>query len=174
MDIVYISYAMKAFLSFGSVPRSGITRSYGNFSASQVAQWVKNLPAMQEMLEIWRRAWQPTPVFLPVKFHWQRGLAGYSPQVTKGQTRLKRLSTAQQGHFTFWHFKKLPDSQFSATTLSSHQLWMRIPISLQSSSTLVSVYASYYRHPVGYETIPHCGFDLHSLFSLFSLFVLIL
>ena len=48
MDIVYISYAMKAFLSFGSVPRSGITRSYGNFSASQVAQLVKNPPAMQE------------------------------------------------------------------------------------------------------------------------------
>ena len=27
----------------------------------------------------WRRAWQPTPVFLPVKFHGQRGLAGYGP-----------------------------------------------------------------------------------------------
>ena len=27
----------------------------------------------------WRRAWQPTPVFLPGKFHGQRGLAGYSP-----------------------------------------------------------------------------------------------
>ena len=25
------------------------------------------------------RAWQPTPVFLPGKFHGQRGLAGYSP-----------------------------------------------------------------------------------------------
>ena len=27
----------------------------------------------------WRRAWQPTPVFLPGKFHGQRSLAGYSP-----------------------------------------------------------------------------------------------
>ena len=28
----------------------------------------------------WRRKWQPTPVFLPLKFHGQRSLAGYSPQ----------------------------------------------------------------------------------------------
>ena len=28
---------------------------------------------------LWRRKWQPTPVFLPGKAHWQRRLAGYSP-----------------------------------------------------------------------------------------------
>ena len=28
----------------------------------------------------WRRAWQPTLVFLPGKSHGQRSLAGYSPQ----------------------------------------------------------------------------------------------
>ena len=28
----------------------------------------------------WRRAWQPTPVFLPGKVHGQRSLAGYSSQ----------------------------------------------------------------------------------------------
>ena len=28
----------------------------------------------------WRRAWQPTPVFLPREFHVQRNLSGYSPQ----------------------------------------------------------------------------------------------
>ena len=27
----------------------------------------------------WRRKWQPTPVFLPGKFHGQRSLVGYSP-----------------------------------------------------------------------------------------------
>ena len=27
----------------------------------------------------WKRAWQPTPVFLPGKFHRQRSLAGCSP-----------------------------------------------------------------------------------------------
>ena len=33
--------------------------------------WVGKIP--------WRRAWQPTPVFLPGESHGQRSLAGYSP-----------------------------------------------------------------------------------------------
>ena len=28
---------------------------------------------------VWRRRWQPTPVFLLEKFHGQRSLVGYSP-----------------------------------------------------------------------------------------------
>ena len=28
---------------------------------------------------LWRRKWQPIPVFLPGKSHGQRSLAGYSP-----------------------------------------------------------------------------------------------
>ena len=31
----------------------------------------------------WRRAWPPTLVFLPGKFHGQRSLAGYSPWSSK-------------------------------------------------------------------------------------------
>ena len=27
----------------------------------------------------WRRKWQPTPIFLPGRFHGQRSLVGYSP-----------------------------------------------------------------------------------------------
>ena len=50
---------------------------------------VKNLPVMQDMQKTqfhpwvgkihWRRAWQPTPKFLPGKSNAQRSLAGYSP-----------------------------------------------------------------------------------------------
>ena len=29
---------------------------------------------------IWRRKWQPTPVFLPGEFQGQRSLVGHSPQ----------------------------------------------------------------------------------------------
>ena len=32
---------------------------------------------------LWRRAWQPTPVFLPAESHGQRNLAGYSPWGSK-------------------------------------------------------------------------------------------
>ena len=39
---------------------------------------VKNLPARFGKIP-WRRAWQPTPVFLPGESHGQRRLAGCSP-----------------------------------------------------------------------------------------------
>ena len=32
---------------------------------------------------LWRREWQPAPVFLSGKFHGQRSLAGYSPRSHK-------------------------------------------------------------------------------------------
>ena len=55
--------------------------------------WVGKIP--------WRRAWQPTSVFLPGESHGQRGLVGYGlwslkeSGVAKSQARLKWLSTAQ-------------------------------------------------------------------------------
>ena len=36
----------------------------------------------------WRRAWQPSPVFLPGEFHGQRSLAGCSHGVAKSRTQL--------------------------------------------------------------------------------------
>ena len=60
--------------------------SYPVLGISLVAQMVKPLPAMQEAWvqslvweDPWRRKWQPSPIFLPLKFHRQRSLAGYSP-----------------------------------------------------------------------------------------------
>ena len=40
--------------------------------------WVGKIP--------WRRKWQPTPVFLPIKSHGQRSLEGYSPRDHKRVT----------------------------------------------------------------------------------------
>ena len=58
---------------------------------SQVVLVVKNLPANGGDVRFvglipglgrfpWRKAWQPTPVFLPRESHGQRSLVGYSPQ----------------------------------------------------------------------------------------------
>ena len=33
----------------------------------------------KQLLVGWRRAWQPTTVFLPGEFHGQRSLTGYTP-----------------------------------------------------------------------------------------------
>ena len=41
----------------------------------------------------WRGKWQPTPVFLPEKFHGQRSLAGYSPWGPKDLDTAERLIT---------------------------------------------------------------------------------
>ena len=64
---------------------------------------VKNLPANARRHKrhrfnpwvgkiAWRRAWHPTPIFLPGESHGQRRLVGYRPWVTQSWTRLKQLS----------------------------------------------------------------------------------
>jgi len=61
------------------------------YRASQVALAVKNPPANAgDLSDVgwipgsgkipWRRAWQPTPVFLPRESHGQRRVVGYSPK----------------------------------------------------------------------------------------------
>ena len=65
------------------------THIYTYTYVSQVALVVKNPPANSGNIRgmnsglrkfPWRRARQPTPVFLPGESHEQRSLAGYSPQ----------------------------------------------------------------------------------------------
>ena len=85
----------------GRSPGEGIGYSLQYSWASLVAQMVKNLPECrfinaediacslpQSMGDgfhpwvrkiPWRRAWQPTPVFLPGESHGQRSLVGCSP-----------------------------------------------------------------------------------------------
>ena len=80
---------------------------------------------MQETQETWvqylgredpmSREWQPTPVFLPEKFHGQRSLVGYSPRVTKSQTSLSN-----------WVNTVLYSS---GANLHSYQPCRRVPIS---------------------------------------------
>ena len=69
--------------------------------ASQVSPVVKNSPASAGDVRdtglisgsvAWRRARQPTPVFLPGESHWQRSLAGYSPWGHKQWDMTERLS----------------------------------------------------------------------------------
>ena len=80
----------------GSVP--GLRRSPGEgngnplqFSCRRLKRhgldfWLGKIP--------WRRAQQPTPIFLHEKSHGQRSLASYTVhKVAKSRTQLKRLST---------------------------------------------------------------------------------
>ena len=47
--------------------------------------WVQNI--------FWSRKWQPTPVFLPGKFHGQRRLVGHNPWDCKELDITEQLST---------------------------------------------------------------------------------
>ena len=44
----------------------------GDVKRCRFDSWVGKIP--------WKRAWQPTPVFLPEESHGQRSLVGYSPR----------------------------------------------------------------------------------------------
>ena len=50
----------------------------------------------------WRRAWQPTPLFLPGESHGQRTSWATVHRITKSQTRLKGLSTAYTDMHSLW------------------------------------------------------------------------
>ena len=63
-----------------------------------VAQRLKRLPLMQKGFDpwvgkiLWRRKWQPTPVFLPGESHGRRSLVGYSPWDGKELDTTERLN----------------------------------------------------------------------------------
>ena len=53
-------------------PLKNLPASVGDCERCGCDPWVGKIP--------WRRAWQPTPVFLPGEPHGQRSLVGYSPE----------------------------------------------------------------------------------------------
>ena len=78
--------------------------------ASQVVLVVKNLPAntgdardvglIPWIRKIpWKRAWQPTPVFLPRESDGQRSLASYSPQGCKEPDMTEKSQHASKDGF---------------------------------------------------------------------------
>ena len=54
---------------------------------TQFNPWVRKI--------LWRRAWQPTPVFLPGEFHGQRDPVDYSPWGRKGSNMIEWLTHTQ-------------------------------------------------------------------------------
>ena len=102
-------------------------------AASQVALAVKNLPAnVRDAKRLrfdpwlgkipWGRKWQPTPVFLPGKFHRQRSLAGYSPWGHRESDTTEQLSRPQE-----MSSQLCQSAFFSLLWTSSVKLW--IPMS---------------------------------------------
>ena len=69
-------------------------------------RWVRKIP--------WRRAWQPTPEFLPGESPGQRSLAGYSPWACKESGMTEWLST----HTKLWLVWSIQTTKtFSGSTI---------------------------------------------------------
>ena len=106
---------------------------------------VKNPSAMQETCVekiTWRRHWQPTPGFLPRKFHRQRSLVGHSPCSHK---RAGHLPTKQQQQqCTFYpsdSHSPIPRNGWKQPPLLSFEIVFFI---LSPSSTEFSVHSCYW------------------------------
>ena len=73
------------------IPGKAINKVHKDLPGSQwFRRWAFD-PLSRKIL--WRRAWQPTPVFLLGKFHGPRSLAGYSPWVEKESDTTLPLNT---------------------------------------------------------------------------------
>ena len=68
--IMYISIHCEGFP--GAASGKEPTCQCRRLKRGEFYPWVGKIP--------WRKAWQPTPVFLPGESHGQRSLVGYSPQ----------------------------------------------------------------------------------------------
>ena len=108
-----------------------------------LAQMVKNLSVIWETWvpslgweDPWRKAWQPTPVFLPGESHGQRSLAGYSPWGLKDMTEVTKnthvlIPDIHCAIFTFMHWRRkwqptpvfLPGESQGQGSLVGCRLW---------------------------------------------------
>ena len=68
---------------------------------------------------IWRRNWEPIPVFLPGKFHGQRKLAGCSPWGRKESATTEHILVPYM-HNSMW----FSDVQLIAVYIMSYYLYI--------------------------------------------------
>ena len=70
----FVSRKLDSLFTQGGFPGSSVSKESA-CNRPRFNSWVGKI--------LWRREWQPTPVFLPREFHGQRSLAGYSSWVCK-------------------------------------------------------------------------------------------
>ena len=112
-----------SFIPFYLKNKIKTANKYVSFPGGSV---VKNLPAKQETwvrsLKLpWRRAWQPTPVFLSGECHGQRSLVGYSPWGQKQLDMTEWLTFHR--HDRNLHLINICPSQYYQNSLETPIMW---------------------------------------------------
>ena len=81
---------------------------------------------------LWRMKWQPTPVFLPEKSHWQRILVGHRPKChRRAGHHLVTISSVQSlSRVQFFVTPQTAARQASLCTSNSHSLFKLMSIEL--------------------------------------------
>ena len=85
--------------------------------------WIEPFPLEAEYIipwnPIWRRIWQPSPVFLPGEFHGQSSLVGYSLWAPKSWTRLSEYTV--HWNPTRWHSRTTECQSYLLKKNSRHE-----------------------------------------------------
>ena len=95
---------------------------------------VKNLPAKARRHKrhwfnpwvgkiAWRKAWQPTPIFLPGESHGQRSLCATVHGVAKSQTGLKQLSMQMTFEVSSGYGGKIWDLGLDKSRFKCHSVY---------------------------------------------------
>ena len=82
---------------------------------SEFDPWVREI--------LWRRAWQPTPVFLPGESHGQKSLAGYSPWGHKESDMTHRLTLLLSPSYRIISVSSFLFSDWRLLTWSPRNRW---------------------------------------------------
>ena len=130
---------------------------------SGLDSWIGKIP--------WRRAWQPTPVFLPGEFQRQRSLAGNSPQ---GHKELDTIEATE--HSCTSLLNQLPTPDFFTSHISLKSITF-LPTTIKSFSLedcMASHLISHYSHTELFSIYLPMIFSKSNLIPLFSYYFLIL
>ena len=101
-------------LQVDSLPAEPQGKPSGKESTCQCRRWKRFHPWVR------RRAWQPTPVFLPGESHGQRSLVGYSPQGHKRSDMTEAKQASKQYFCTYRRKKELNALKFYITSRLGH------------------------------------------------------
>ena len=105
---------------------------YRRLKRCGIKPWVGKIP--------WRRAWTPTPVFLPGESHGQRSLVGYIPWgrrpsthlcLSAASTLLEEMDVAEEGDFVF-----------NGRGLVQRWVWLDLPITGSSEGKTAAAAAT--------------------------------